>query len=217
MVIDTTTLRNYNSVDNTRFCKNCNEHKDLAKFSTRVVIGKPHLQVREICKECNASKVKACVKYREYNYRQKIRERRIAHILLQQAKTRSKSKNLEFNLDITDVIVPKICPLLLILLMVAKNSLTANSPSLDRIDSSRGYVKDNVWVISHRANTIKNDATLKELQLITKNLGSCIKRKNCKNAEMPICSRASGKTEEGSETKDTKVSLEHPPLEIVMT
>jgi len=27
-----------------------------------------------------------------------------------------------------------------------------------------GYVKGNVWVISHRANRIKNDATLLELE-----------------------------------------------------
>jgi len=29
---------------------------------------------------------------------------------------------------------------------------------------------------------------------------------------MPISSRALGKIREGSETRDTKVSLEHPPL-----
>ena len=41
--------------------------------------------------------------------------------------------------------------------------------SLDRIDSSKGYVKDNIWVISHKANSIKNNATLTELKLIIKN------------------------------------------------
>lgn len=49
-----------------------------------------------------------------------------------------------------------------------------NSPSLDRIDPERGYVKGNVWIISHRANRIKNDATHEELKLVTKAVGEAI-------------------------------------------
>ena len=45
-----------------------------------------------------------------------------------------------------------------------------NSYSLDRIDSSKGYIPGNVWVISRRANAIKSDATLEELELLVKNL-----------------------------------------------
>ena len=41
-----------------------------------------------------------------------------------------------------------------------------DSYSLDRIDSSRGYVKGNIWAISLRANRIKNDSTVEELRLI---------------------------------------------------
>ena len=52
-----------------------------------------------------------------------------------------------------------------------------NSPSLDRIDSSKGYTPDNVWVISRRANIIKHDATLEELLLISKNLGEYLNKK----------------------------------------
>lgn len=44
-----------------------------------------------------------------------------------------------------------------------------NSPTLDRKDSTRGYVPDNVWVISHRANRMKNNATLEEMELLVKN------------------------------------------------
>lgn len=43
---------------------------------------------------------------------------------------------------------------------------TETAPSLDRIDSSKGYISGNVKVISKRANAIKNDATLEELLLI---------------------------------------------------
>ena len=41
-----------------------------------------------------------------------------------------------------------------------------SSPSLDRIIPSLGYVKGNIRVISFRANTLKNNATLSELELI---------------------------------------------------
>ena len=49
-----------------------------------------------------------------------------------------------------------------------------NAPSLDRIVPGRGYVKGNVWIISHRANSIKNDASHEELKLVTKAVGEAI-------------------------------------------
>ena len=42
------------------------------------------------------------------------------------------------------------------------------SPSIDRIDSSKGYTPDNIQVLSWRANRIKNDATPKELEQIAR-------------------------------------------------
>ena len=43
-----------------------------------------------------------------------------------------------------------------------------NSPSLDQIIPSQGYVLKNVQIISWRANRIKNDATPEELMKIAK-------------------------------------------------
>jgi hypothetical protein len=51
-----------------------------------------------------------------------------------------------------------------------------NYATLDRIDSSKGYVKGNVQILSFRANTIKGDASLKELKLIVKNWGNHLKK-----------------------------------------
>ena len=77
------------------------------------------------------------------------------------AKYRAKQKGLDFNITKEDIVIPDICPLL---------GTPMQSPSLDRIDSSKGYIKDNVWVISNRANTLKNDATLTELKTLVENL-----------------------------------------------
>jgi len=41
-----------------------------------------------------------------------------------------------------------------------------SSPSLDRIDNTKGYVKGNVAVICYRANWLKNNANVKEIEAI---------------------------------------------------
>lgn len=41
-------------------------------------------------------------------------------------------------------------------------------PTVDRIDSSKGYVRGNVLIVSQRANQLKSNATLDELRAIIK-------------------------------------------------
>lgn len=86
------------------------------------------------------------------------------------AKQRARRKGLPFDIDIEDVVVPDTCPLLNISIKKQTGILSASSPTLDRIDSTKGYVKGNVWVISHKANTAKSDLSLAEMQLLCRNL-----------------------------------------------
>ena len=58
-----------------------------------------------------------------------------------------------------------------------------DSPSLDRLDSSLGYTPENVWWISYRANRLKNDSTLEELEKLVKAI-----RKVCTTREVPSVS-----------------------------
>ena len=85
---------------------------------------------------------------------------------LYQVRARAKKLGLPFDLTEEDIVIPPECPILGIPIFrnVGKNGPCANSPSLDRIDPSKGYVKGNVWIISQRANVMKNDATLEELE-----------------------------------------------------
>ena len=83
--------------------------------------------------------------------------------LLGLAKTRSRKSGLEFNIDLSDIIIPQFCPILGIELVRDNRKVQENSPTLDRIDQSKGYIKGNVWVISFKANTMKNNASKEEL------------------------------------------------------
>jgi hypothetical protein len=82
------------------------------------------------------------------------------------AKVRAKKYGVDFNLEPSDIITPEFCPVLGIPLFIGDGKSTANSPSLDRIIPSVGYTKGNVRVISHKANTIKSNATAEELKLV---------------------------------------------------
>lgn len=68
-----------------------------------------------------------------------------------------------------DLQIPEFCPLLSIKIQ-AGGKLNPASPSLDKIIPELGYVPGNVWIISHRANQIKSDATVAELELLVANL-----------------------------------------------
>lgn len=82
--------------------------------------------------------------------------------LLQSAKSRAKKKGLEFNIEESDIIIPEFCPVFGIPLTTRLDGNKDSSPSLDRIDSSKGYIKGNVQVISWRANNLKADGTLED-------------------------------------------------------
>lgn len=86
--------------------------------------------------------------------------------LLGHAKYSAKKKSLAFNIDASDIHIPCACPVLGILLDLGAGPHADNLPSLDRIDPTIGYVKGNVWVISWRANRIKQNATLEELEAL---------------------------------------------------
>lgn len=128
----------YKVSETERECTKC--HKIFKKTSKTVTL----------CNSCNSERVK-CTDPRNK--------------MLMRAKARAKNKNIEFALTVKDIIIPKYCPILGIEL-ICKNGKPGghkNSPSLDKIDPSKGYTKDNVQVISHLANMMKAHATNEEM------------------------------------------------------
>jgi hypothetical protein len=91
------------------------------------------------------------------------------HVLVHGAKHRAKKLNIPFSLTHSDITVPDTCPVLGIPLKAhvgGRSGYFPDSPTLDRIVPSLGYVPGNVRVISARANLIKRDATVVELEKI---------------------------------------------------
>ncbi|HYT46019.1 MAG TPA: hypothetical protein VEP90_27065 [Methylomirabilota bacterium] len=96
--------------------------------------------------------------------------------LLNKARQRAKEKNLEFSITINDFDIPDVCPVLGITLIIGNEKQSNNSPTLDRFDNSKGYIPGNIKVISWRANDIKRNSTIEELEAIIKYIKeNCIK------------------------------------------
>lgn len=101
--------------------------------------------------------------------RKKYKKENPEMVMLSAAKRRAKGR-FEFDISRDDIKIPEHCPLLLVPLRRGVGHLCPNSPTLDRIDNTKGYVRGNVWVISHRANFLKSNGSIKELVQIGKTL-----------------------------------------------
>jgi hypothetical protein len=116
---------------------------------------------RDTCKKCNRNQKVREIRDRDWKYQAN-------DILYMNAKARAKRSSIPFEIEKNDVIIPDVCPILGIKLFRESKQKWYNAPSIDRIDNTKGYTKDNIMVISRRANILKRDATFDELILLGK-------------------------------------------------
>jgi hypothetical protein len=84
---------------------------------------------------------------------------------LKGAKTRSAKKGRQFCIDVSDVLpLPAFCPIFGVPFVLGHRS--PQNPSIDRINSNKGYTPDNVRVISYRANMLRSNATIDEIRAV---------------------------------------------------
>ncbi|MFZ4795885.1 MAG: hypothetical protein ACOYMA_00230 [Bacteroidia bacterium] len=92
-----------------------------------------------------------------------------AKLKVSDLKRRAKNKNLKFDLDYDDIIniIPYNfkCPILGFDLKFSSIDRMLR-PSIDRIIPEEGYVKNNIQLISLKANSIKNNASIDELKQV---------------------------------------------------
>ena len=122
--------------------RECTKCSNLFKVSSKTVT---------LCPTCNSSRVKS--------EPPEVR-------MYRRAKQRAVTRGLEFSIEREDVTIPEYCPILGIKLEVltGRSGGQPQSPALDRKDSSKGYSKGNVWVISHLANMMKSSANKEQLK-----------------------------------------------------
>lgn len=87
------------------------------------------------------------------------------NLIYKRLKERAKKQHMIVDVELRDITVSQYCPILGIELHVNKGMVggRSNSPSIDRKDSTKGYTKENVWVISQLANQMKSNATPDQL------------------------------------------------------
>lgn len=153
----------------TKICNVCGESKALTEFWRQRAGHFP------TCRVCAGARNAAWKRANAERRRPKImaasnakRQRDPMATILSGARHRAKLKGLEFSITREDVPVPERCPVLGIPMRSKLGEGSSRcerdtSPSIDRIDSTKGYVPGNVIVVSGRANRIKTNATVAEL------------------------------------------------------
>lgn len=137
----------------TRPCRKCKIVKPWTEFHFHAdcLFG-----INSVCKQCRGPVTDQEYKTWTHEYR-----------LLQSARCRARKKNLEFTIKLSDITIPSVCPMLGIAISrKGVGAARAESPSIDRINSTKGYTPDNIAVISWRANMLKNNMTVEEARLL---------------------------------------------------
>ena len=103
---------------------------------------------------------KSCMKIKS----KKFRNDNPLQQMLSGTKSSAKKRGLVFELTIEDIVIPETCKYLGIELEFnVGKGLLPQTPSIDRIDTNKGYTKDNIQIISHKANALKSDLGIETL------------------------------------------------------
>ena len=157
-----------------KVCTKCKEHKPLSKFSKQKD-GKNG--IRPYCKSCAKvdhdnmcrfkvwfSSKKARVKYNG-NAEFTIEPEDIPGVKIKPVYYNDTLHHRKTGIKSWEAIeYSKVCPVLGIELDWGMNGIQPNSPSLDRIDPTKGYIPGNVMIMSTLANRMKQNATPEQLK-----------------------------------------------------
>jgi len=140
----------YNSLparSGTKKCAHCQQWLGIEMFS----IARTRKDgLNPVCRDCNSSYIS---KWKEANPRE---------TMLKQAQSGARQRGLEFSLSVADIVIPTHCPIFGF--EMKPGGKRSTSPSIDRIDNSKGYIPGNIVVVSVKANHVKSDCTIAELK-----------------------------------------------------
>ena len=141
-------------------CVGCKQLLPQNLFSYKIKED-PSQGIRDRCKSCSAEKARKERERRKNDWKYKP-----TVAMLNNSKQRAKKAGLEHTITLDDIVIPEYCPVLGIKLDVGDRKKHGNAPSIDRIDNAKGYIKENIMIVSNRVNMLKNDATIDELIMI---------------------------------------------------
>lgn len=152
----------------TKSCTKCKQVKPLTEFHRS-----PNSRDGRVWK-CNLCACELTRIWRKKNHayaissKRKARRQKPKEHMLWRAQNHARIIGVACTITLKDLEIPDFCPVLNVRLNPLPKSGKAqpNSASIDRIDSTKGYIPGNVWVISLRANQIKRDATWQELEAL---------------------------------------------------
>jgi len=127
--------------------KKCMLCKSLKKFSQ---FHKNKYQLFGLASDC-----KDCRKIQSKKEWGNAKKTRLNKIIYNRTKSRANKNNICFNLEVEDIVIPEKCPVFEKTFIYGDHDWT---PSIDRINPNLGYVKNNIIIVSNRANMIKNNA-----------------------------------------------------------
>ena len=110
----------------------------------------------------------------------KCHQRNPTASILRTLKHRAKKKGQDFTLTKKDIVIPEFCPVFGFKLEHnwGKHGGKFNSPSVDRIDNTKGYTPDNIQIISRLANAMKSEASPEQLLMFADWIYKCYKESN---------------------------------------
>lgn len=153
--------RKQTHADKFKVCDTCGENLAVRHFS-RVDKWDNTSPRRDTCKKCSHAK-------KEAERRNRAWQDDAAAVLCKNTRARAKRVGLEHTLTPEDIVIPEYCPVLGIKLEKGGGAgKCPSSPSVDRIDNSKGYTPDNIVIVSNRTNVLKRDATLAEMKALVK-------------------------------------------------
>lgn len=145
------------------YCSCCDQVLSIDLFYKKKSGGQYGDFIFPFCRTCSKERVRRSHRKNRSSSRetyQKNPEKRI----LDGVRSRANIKGIEFNLEISDIIIPEKCPVLGIPLIPFSSS--SNSPTIDRFYPEKGYVKGNIFIISRKANTMKLNASIEEVEML---------------------------------------------------
>lgn len=154
-------------------CSRCKVDKPASAFSKNRA---RHNGLSAECKVCKSERDRAYIRTETYKAAKRKRRQQTkrqspqkvwANESILRLRKRARAKQMECTISRDWLLdnLPGRCPLLKEAFWF-DDKPNDYTPTVDRIDPTQGYTEENCWIISAKANRIKNDATLAEIEQV---------------------------------------------------